>query len=147
MRDQYAARLCAFLHPRGYVHIVPKDVVRLHVYIAEIYTDAKSQLLSAPLPSIPVSHGILEHNRKPDCPSSARELSEEAISSVLDDPRVVMNNPWRDDIPINCHTARVHPGLVLGHTSRVSDGIGGKNDGQAVVYARSRSAGVIADER
>ena len=145
MRDQYATRPSAFLHPSGDVHIVPEDVVRLHVHIAEIYSDTKSQLRSPTPLSIPVPHGILEHNREPNCPRRARELSQEPISSVLNDPRAVMNDLWRDDIPINGHTARVHPGLVFGHTSRVRDGIGGENDGQSIVARCNHGAGIITD--
>ena len=80
---------CAFLQPSCDVDVVPEDVMWLHKHVTEIYANTELKPVAARRTNIPGPNGILEGDCEPDRACGARELGEEPVSSVLDDPRTM----------------------------------------------------------
>jgi hypothetical protein len=146
MRDQDATRLCAFLQPSGDVDVVAEDVMWLHKHVPEIYANAELKPVAAWRADIPGPNGILEGDCKPDRACSARELGEECVSSVLDDPRTMQRNSGLDDVQAHVGAARVHARLILGHASCITHGIDSEDDRQSWVGSCGLGTGAATDQ-
>jgi hypothetical protein len=146
MRDQYATWLCAFLQPGGDVDVVPEDVMWLHKHVTEIYANAEFKPVAAWRPDIPGPNGILEGDCEPDRAGGARELGEESVSSVFDDPRTMQCNSGLNDVQAHVGATRVHAGLVLGHASCITNCIGSEDDRQSWVGTRGLGTGPTPDQ-
>jgi hypothetical protein len=146
MRDQHATRLCAFLQPGGDVDVVPEDVMWLHKHVPEIYANAELKPVAAWRTDIPGPNGILEGDCEPDRACGARELGQESVSSVLDDPRTMQRNSGLDDVQAHVSAARVHARLVLGYTSCITNCIGSEDDRQSRVGTCGLRAGIAPDQ-
>jgi hypothetical protein len=74
---------------------VPKDVVWLHIHIAEVYADAEFDAIAYPT-GIPNPNRGLEAECEPDRPSRTGKFGKETVPRMLYDPRAVVGNLWLD---------------------------------------------------
>jgi hypothetical protein len=98
-RDANAARFCNALKPRRNVHTIPKDVVRLDNYVADIDSYAERNAIVFGLIDCKFMNAGLELYRSSDRFNGARELRQEAIAGVLHDAATVLGDCWMDRIP------------------------------------------------
>jgi len=97
-RDADPARLDQCLKAGCYINSVAVDVIGLSNHVPEINTDPKLDPLLRRDRSIALGHAALHLHGALDRIHDARELGQEAIAGVLDDPATVLGDLWLDQL-------------------------------------------------
>ena len=75
-RDADAARFCDALKPRRNVHAIPKDVIRLDNYVADVDADSKGKAAVFCVIRRQIANGVLEIRRRSNRFDRARKLCQ-----------------------------------------------------------------------
>ena len=127
--DADAAGLGHCLQPRRYIHPVSEDVVALGNYVAQVDPHAELDPLVLRDGVVALDQPLLDLDGTADGIHHARELGQEAVARVLDDPAPMLRDLRIDQFPEVALEPFVRPLLIHAHQPRIARHIGGKDRG------------------
>jgi hypothetical protein len=125
-RDADTTGLCDAFKPRRYVYAVPKNVMRLDNYVADINAHPKGNAIVFRLIDCKFVNVVLELERSSNRFDRARKLRQEPIASVFDNAATVFTNCRGDSVRQEHCQFDVRSLFVIVHEPRVASHVGGQ---------------------
>jgi hypothetical protein len=126
LRDTYATGFCDALKPRRDVNVIPKNIMRLGDYVADIHAHAESNAIVFRIADCKFLDAGLELYSSSNRFDRAGKLGQEPVSGVLDYTAAVFGDCWVDGLSQERSQSGMRCLFVVVHEPRIASHIGGQ---------------------